>query len=90
MKNYLLLWIGLTALPTVALILVLNGWAEMAVPGIVLLLISSAIAAIVIANELRRPTQKEYYRKKAMFPQIPELPGLIFNHIFSLLWDSLK
>ena len=72
MKNYLLLWIWLTVLATVALILVLNGWAEMAIPGIVLLFISSAIAAIVIANELRRPTQKEYYRKKALYPKIPE------------------
>lgn len=72
MKNYVLLWILLTVLATITLLLVLNGWAEMAVPGIIILFIASAMAAIVIANEMRRPTQKEYYRKKAMFPQIPE------------------
>ena len=72
MKNYVLLWIMLTVLATITLLLVLNGWAEMAVPGIVILFIASAMAAIIIANEMRRPTQKEYYRKKAMFPQIPD------------------
>ena len=72
MKNYLLLWILLTVLATAALMLVLNGWAELALPGIVILFLATAIAAIIIANELRRPTQKEYYRKKALYPKIPE------------------
>ena len=72
MRSYLLLWILLTVLSAVALLVLLNGWAALSVPGIVIVFIASAVAAIVIANELRRPTQKEYYRKKALYPKIPD------------------
>lgn len=72
MKNYLLLWVVLTILATVLLILVLNGWSGFAVPGIVVVFIASAVTAIIIANEIRRPVPQEYYRKKALYPKIDE------------------
>lgn len=72
MKNYVLLWVVLTILATVLLILVLNGWSGFAVPGIVVVFIASAVTAIIIANEIRRPVPQEYYRKKALYPKIDE------------------
>ena len=32
----------------------------------------TALSAIIIANELRRPIYREYNRKKALYPKIPE------------------
>lgn len=72
MKNYVLLWVVLTILATVLLVLVLNGWSGFAVPGIVVVFIASAVTAIIIANEIRRPVPQEYYRKKALYPKIDD------------------
>lgn len=72
MKNYLLLWVVLTVLATVLLILVLNGWSGFAVPGIIVIFIASAVTAIIVANEIRRPVPQEYYRKKALYPKIDD------------------
>ena len=72
MRNYVLLWILIIVLCAVALLVLESGWAALSVEGIFIVFVASAIGAIVIANELRRPTQKEYYRKKALYPKIPE------------------
>lgn len=72
MKNYLLLWILLAALGAAVILVMLEGWSVIPVPGIFVVFISLAIAAIVVANELRRPIPQEYYRKKALFPKIDE------------------
>ena len=72
MRNYVLLWILIIVLCAVALLVLESGWAALSVEGIFIVFVASAIGAIVIANELRRPTQKEYYRKKALYPKIPD------------------
>ncbi len=72
MKNYVLLWVVLTILATVLLVMVLNGWSGFAVPGIIVVFIASAVTAIIIANEIRRPVPQEYYRKKALYPKIDD------------------
>ena len=72
MKNYLLLWILLTLLLFAALYVLLCGWAALPVPSITILLAATLVAAVVLANELRRPAVKEYNRKKALYPKIPE------------------
>lgn len=72
MKNYLLLWILLTMLLFGALYLLAFGWAALPIPSVAVLGIATAIAGVIIANEMRRPHFEEYNRKKALFPKIPE------------------
>lgn len=72
MKNYFLLKLLLTALLVAALFIMFCGWSEIPLHSIVVLGLATAVVAIVIANELRRPMPKEYFRKKALFPKIPE------------------
>ena len=72
MKNYLLMWILLTLILFGVLYLWLFGWAALPISAVSVLGIATAIAAIVIANELRRPRFQEYNRKKALYPKIPE------------------
>lgn len=72
MKSYLLLWILLSALLGAALYVLLCGWAALPVSSIAILFVATMIAALIIANELRRPMPQEYFRKKALFPKIPD------------------
>ena len=71
MKSYLLLWILLSVLLAAALYVMLCCWAALPVPTIGILLAATMVAAVIIANELRRPMPQEYFRKKALFPKIP-------------------
>lgn len=72
MKNYLWLWILLTLLLAAVLYLFFFGWEALPVPTIGVLLAATMVAALVIANEMRRPMPQEVYRKKALYPKIPE------------------
>lgn len=71
MKNYLWLWILLTLLLAAVLYLFFFGWEAFPVPTIGVLLAATMVAAMVIANEMRRPMPQEVYRKKALYPKIP-------------------
>ena len=72
MKNYISLWILLTLLLFAVLYLLLGGPSALPVPSIAVLLIATGIAAVIIANEMRRPRAQEYNRKKALYPRIPD------------------
>ena len=71
MKNYLLLWILLALLLFAVLMLFAYGWDILPFSSIQLLVIATVIGALVVANEMKRPMPKEYYRQKAMNPAIP-------------------
>lgn len=72
MKNYLLMWILLTLLLFAALYVLLCGWAALPISSISVLFAATAVAAVILANEMRRPHYEEYNRKKALYPRIPE------------------
>lgn len=72
MKNYLLMWILLTLLLFGVSILLLGGWEALPISAVSVLWIATAIAAIMVANELRRPHFREYNRQKALYPLIPD------------------
>ena len=72
MKSYLLLWILLVAILFGTLYIFVFGWAALPVSSIAILGIATVISTLVIANEIRRPKPKEYFRNKALFPKIPE------------------
>ncbi|MGM9600662.1 MAG: type IV secretory system conjugative DNA transfer family protein [Faecousia sp.] len=69
---YILLWLLMTAVLFGALCFTTMGWATLPISTLGLLLAAAMASALIIANELRRPTQKEYNRKKALYPPIPE------------------
>ena len=72
MKKYLLMWIILIAILFGLMyfgIPLLTTWD---VSVISMLWAATAIAAILVANEMRRPQFKEYNRKKALYPKIPD------------------
>lgn len=50
----------------------LFGWDALPWPTIGILLAGTAVALLLLANELRRPYFEEYNRKKALYPRIPE------------------
>lgn len=70
--SYILLWFLLTVILFGVLWVFFCGWATFEVSTLAILGIATAVAAVVIANELRRPKQKEYNRKKALYPKIPD------------------
>lgn len=72
MKNYLWLWILLTLLLAAVLYLFFFGFDALPIPTIGVLLAATMVAALVIANEMRRPMPQEVYRKKALYPKIPD------------------
>jgi type IV secretory pathway TraG/TraD family ATPase VirD4 len=72
MKNYLLMWILLTLLLFAGLYVLLCGWAALPISSIEVLFAATAVAAVILANEMRRPMAKEYNRKQALYPKIPE------------------
>lgn len=71
MKNYLLLWILLILLLVAVLALFVYGWDVLPLSSMDILVIATAIAALIVANEMKRPMPKEYFRQKAMNPVIP-------------------
>lgn len=70
MKNYLLMWILLTLLLFAVLYLMLCGWGALPISSIMVLFAATAVTAVILANEMRRPMAKEYNRKKALYPKI--------------------
>ena len=72
MKNYLLMWILLTLLLFAGLYVLLCGWAALPISSISVLVAATAVAAVILANEMRRPMAKEYNRKQALYPKIPD------------------
>lgn len=72
MKNYLVLWLILTGI-LCGVIHAMTIWVETwELSTAAILYLASSIAAILVANEMRRPQAKEYYRKKALYPKIPD------------------
>lgn len=72
MKKYLLLWIILIAILFGLMYLGIPLLTTWDVSVISMLWAATAIAAILVANEMRRPQFKEYNRKKALYPKIPD------------------
>ena len=72
MKHYILIWILLIALLIGVGYIGLFGWDALPWPSVGILLAGTAVALLVLANELRRPRYEEYNRKKALYPRIPE------------------
>ena len=71
MKRYLIMWLAL--IPVLfALFWGISYLEEWDVANIYLLWGATALSAILTANEMRRPRFREYNRKKALFPKIPE------------------
>ena len=63
MKNYLVLWLILTGI-LCGIIHAMTIWVETwELSTAAILYLASSIAAILVANEMRRPQAKEYYRK---------------------------
>ena len=71
MKSYLLLKLLLIVLLAAVLFIMFCGLAAIPLPSIIILGLATSVAAMIIANELRRPMPQEYFRKKALFPKIP-------------------
>lgn len=72
MKKYLLLWIILIAILFGLMYFSIPLLTTWDISMISMLWIATAIAAILVANEMRRPQFKEYNRKKALYPKIPD------------------
>lgn len=72
MKHYILIWILLIALLIGVGYIGLFGWDALPWPSVGILLAGTAVALLVLANELRRPHYEEYNRKKALYPRIPD------------------
>ncbi|MBQ2943779.1 MAG: type IV secretory system conjugative DNA transfer family protein [Ruminococcus sp.] len=72
MNRFIWIKVLLFILLGAAIYVLLFGWTALPTPSIAILLTATAVAALVIANEMRRPAPKEQFRKKALFPKIPE------------------
>ena len=72
MSNYLLLWIILSVAIAALMYVLCIKWLMLSIPTVVILYAASSIAAIMVANELRRPIPQEVFRKKALYPKIPD------------------
>ena len=72
MKKYLILWLILTGALCGVIYALTLGWESVSLSTAGILYLASAIAAILVANEMKRPEIKEYHRQKALYPKIPE------------------
>lgn len=72
MKSYLLIWILLIALLSGVVYIGFFGFEALPWPSVAILWAGTAVALLVLANEMRRPHYEEYNRKKALYPRIPE------------------
>jgi len=71
--SYVILWILISGIVSgVAFLLHWLKIIELPFSSIWIPLFGIVIASIAVANEMRIPKQKEYNRKKAMYPAIPE------------------
>ena len=71
MKNYVLIWILLIALLLGVSYIAVFGFDALPWPSAAILWAGTAVALLVLANEMKRPVAKEYNRRKAMYPRIP-------------------
>ena len=62
--SYFLMWLGMTVISSAVLIFA-TIQESVAISPIVAILVAAAISAFCVANELKRPEQKEYNRKNA-------------------------
>lgn len=72
MRNYLLLWIILSVAIAALMYVLCIKWLTLSIPTVAILYAASSIAAILVANELRRPMPQEVYRNRALYPKIPD------------------
>lgn len=72
MKNYVLIWILLIALLLGVGYVAFFGFDALPWPSMAILWAGTAVALLILANEIRRPMAKEYNRRKALYPRIPE------------------
>lgn len=70
--GYVLMWLIMSAVIFGIDFLIVSVGAGIEMSHWTNFFISIIISAILVANELRRPNHKEYNRKKAMYPKIPE------------------
>jgi type IV secretory pathway TraG/TraD family ATPase VirD4 len=71
MKNYVLIWILLIALLLGVGYIAFFGFDALPWPSMAILWAGTAVALLILANEIRRPMAKEYNRRKALYPRIP-------------------
>lgn len=71
MKRYLIIWLALIPL-FYGLLWAVEYYKNWGISTANLLWAATAVSAIVTANEMRRPCFREYNRKKAVFPKIPD------------------
>lgn len=72
MKNYVLIWILLIALLIGVGYIALFGYDALPKTSVAILCAGTAGALLLIANEMRRPRFREYNRRKALYPAIPD------------------
>lgn len=69
--KYFLLWLGMTVIASAVLIFATIREGVAISPWLIVLS-SASVTALCVANELKRPQNYEYNRKKALYPAIPE------------------
>lgn len=72
MIAYFYLWLVLTTVLFAILQFGVVKYSGLTILPFTVLCIAAAIAALLVANELRRPQFREYNRKKALCPKIPD------------------
>lgn len=72
MKSYLPIWILLIILLVCVGAIFLFGWDIFPGYTIGVLMATTVVALLVIANEMRRPQYREYNRRSALYPKVPE------------------
>lgn len=71
MRRYLIIWIVLIP-PLFGLLWMIDSYKGWGIQNIYMLWAATAVSAILTANEMRRPRFREYNRKKAVLPKIPD------------------
>lgn len=72
MKSHYWLRGLLSILPAIILYVLCSGLIELSSQTTLTLIAATLLAALVITNELRKPMPQEIYRKKALYPKIPD------------------
>ena len=75
MKSYLPIWILLIILLVCVGAIFLFGWDIFPGYTIGVLMATTVVALLVIANEMRRPQYREYNRRSALYPKICDRIG---------------
>lgn len=69
--TYIFAWLILTVIIYIVLKIMNTSYWGLVLFPFAELLIAMSLSAVVIANELRRPKNKEYLRRKALYPNAP-------------------